>query len=78
MPVHGAGASPNPICSAPARSWRTLTEFVAAARAMPDRFFDGSGIPLWPEMGTRQFAAFLVEELPRVAALIRRSGVRPE
>ncbi len=41
-------------------------------------FFDGSGIPLWPEMGTREFAGFLVEELPRIAALIRRSGAKPE
>ena len=209
VPVHGAGASPNAICSAPTKPWRSLMEFVSAARATPDRltygssgvgtslhlgaemlqqqmgvrlvhapytnatqamgdlisgridimwdfpltaaphvregrlralavtdhrrvamlpevpttaeaglpgvemlawaglfvprgtpgpviatlaaatrealldprvieFFDGSGIPLWPDMGTPQFAAFLVEELPRIAALIRRSGVRPE
>ncbi|MBX9702425.1 MAG: tripartite tricarboxylate transporter substrate binding protein [Acetobacteraceae bacterium] len=209
MPVHGAGASPNAICSAPSKPWRTLQEFVAAARAQPDRitygssgvgtslhlgaemlsqimgvrmihtpytnatqamadliagridvmwdfpltaaphvregrlralavtdharvallpdvpttaeaglpgvemlawagffvprgtsaapiarlaaaagealrdpkvveFFDGSGIPLWPDKDTARFTAFLVEELPRIAALIRRSGAKPE
>jgi hypothetical protein len=40
-------------------------------------FFEGSGIPLWPGMGTPELAAFLAEELPRIAALIRRSGAKP-
>lgn len=53
---------------------------VATREALDDpkvvAFFDGSGIPLWPEMDTRRFAAFLAEDAPRIAQLIRRSGAR--
>jgi len=35
-PVHGLGASPHLIVSAPGRPWRTLADLVAAARANPD------------------------------------------
>jgi tripartite-type tricarboxylate transporter receptor subunit TctC len=35
-------------------------------------FFDGTGIVLWPDMGTERFGTLLSEELPRIAALIAR------
>lgn len=35
-PVHGLGASPHLIVTAPNRPWKTLQEMVAAARAKPD------------------------------------------
>jgi tripartite-type tricarboxylate transporter receptor subunit TctC len=39
-------------------------------------FFNGTATVLWPEMGTDRFRAFLAEEVPRIAALIRRAGAR--
>jgi tripartite-type tricarboxylate transporter receptor subunit TctC len=40
-------------------------------------FYEGTATRLWPEMDTRRFAAFLTAELPRIAAVIQRAGVRP-
>ena len=66
-------ATPAPVVAALAAATRqALTD----PRVV--EFFEGSGIPLWPEMGTREFAGFLAEELPRIAALIKRSGAKPE
>lgn len=39
-------------------------------------FFNGTATVLWPEMGTDRFRGFLAEEVPRIAALIRRAGAR--
>jgi len=41
-PVHGLGASPHPIVTAPGRPWRTLAELVAAARERPEALVYGS------------------------------------
>ena len=40
-------------------------------------FFDGTGVVLWPGMDTERFRAFLSGELPRIAALIARTGAGP-
>src|SRR4051794_19771415 len=41
-PVHGIGASPHLIVTAPSRPWRSLMELVEAARARPDGLTYGS------------------------------------
>ncbi len=59
-----------------------VARLAAATRAALDdpkvvEFFDGTATVLWPEMGTARFRDFLGSELPRIAALIERSGARP-
>jgi tripartite-type tricarboxylate transporter receptor subunit TctC len=39
-------------------------------------FFNGTATRLWPDKGAERFGAFLAEEVPRIGALIRRSGAR--
>jgi tripartite-type tricarboxylate transporter receptor subunit TctC len=59
-----------------------VVRLAAAARSALDdpkvvEFFDGTATVLWPEIGTDRFRDFLAAEVPRVAALIERSGARP-
>ncbi|SDE52724.1 Bug family tripartite tricarboxylate transporter substrate binding protein [Belnapia rosea] len=53
---------------------------VALREAMDDpkvqEFFNGTATVLWPTVGTEQLRAFLIEEVPRIAGLIVRSGAR--
>jgi tripartite-type tricarboxylate transporter receptor subunit TctC len=58
-----------------------IARLAAALReAMGDprvqEFFDGTATVLWPRMGTEELRAFLAAEVPRIAALIARSGAR--
>ena len=39
-------------------------------------FFDGTATVLWPRIGSEELRAFLAAEVPRIAALIARSGAR--
>jgi tripartite-type tricarboxylate transporter receptor subunit TctC len=58
-----------------------VARLAAATRTALDdpkvvEFFNGTATVLWPEMGTERFRDFLAAEVPRIAALIERSGAR--
>ncbi len=59
-----------------------VPRIAAAARTALDdqrvvEFFNGTATVLWPHMGTERFRGFVAGEVPRIAALIARSGARP-
>lgn len=56
VPVHGIAASANIVVSAPDRPWRTAEQFIAYARANPERITYAAGIGSGQHAATALFA----------------------